>query len=43
LDDTRRLFWHDHLIDLILPQERHLPHLAEGRGSSALCEVEQSL
>ena len=43
LDDTRRLFWHDHLIDLIPPQERHLPHLAEGRGSSPLCEVEQSL
>lgn len=43
LDDTRPLFWHDHLIDLIPSQEWHLPHLAEGRGSSALCEVEQSL
>jgi hypothetical protein len=30
LDDTRRLFGHDHLIDLIPPQEWYLPHLAEG-------------
>jgi hypothetical protein len=42
LDDTRRLFGHDHLIDLIPPQERYLPHLAEGRGSGALFEIELS-
>jgi hypothetical protein len=42
MDDTSWLFRHEHLVDLIPSQKRHLPHWAEGGGSRALCEVEQS-
>lgn len=43
VDETRRLFACDHLVKLIPPQKRHLPHRAEGGGMGAFCEVEQSL
>ena len=43
LDNTRRHFGYDHLIDLIPFQEWHFSHLAEGRRIGALFEVEQSL
>jgi hypothetical protein len=43
VDETRRLFARNHLVNLIPPQKWHLPHRAEGGGMGVLCEVEQSL
>ena len=43
MDQARRLVARDHLVKLMIPpQERHLPHLAEGSAMGILREFELS-